>query len=75
MHAAPHPHLLLSMLCLPCCLPSGQLGLGDTADTNVPTLLPELSAGSISVEALNHEARPAVVYTVPPADRWGGQWV
>lgn len=51
---------------------AGQLGHGDNADTNVPTLVAGLSAGEISIEALSREAHPVVTYSVPAADRCVG---
>jgi alpha-tubulin suppressor-like RCC1 family protein len=50
---------------------SGQLGRGDGADSAVPLPLPDLSAGSVQVEALRREAHPVVLmYQIPPGDRY-----
>lgn len=49
---------------------NGQLGHGDTADANTPTLVPALSRGTIDLDALAKAARPMVLYSVAASDRY-----
>lgn len=47
-----------------------QMGSGEARDANVPIIVPELSAESMSIEALMSAAHPVVAYSIPPGDRY-----
>ena len=63
-------HLSLTPLSPPLPKPAGQLGRGDMQDANTPTLLPALSVGTLSAEALTKAAHPVVSYAIPAGERY-----
>lgn len=49
---------------------NAQLGFGEARDVNVPVLVPELCADSMSIASLMSSAHPVVAYSIPPGDRY-----